>query len=75
MLSELSCGRFGAGRAPVTAAEATRRDRRGPNMLAVVVEVNRRGEVAISGFEGHYSHMRSHSYIEQQALLEIFRAS
>ena len=35
-------------------------------MLAVVGELNRRSEVAIFGFEGHYSHMRSHSYIEQR---------
>jgi hypothetical protein len=48
----------------MTAVEVTRRDRRELNMLAIAGELNRQGEIATSDFEGHYSHMSSHPYIE-----------
>lgn len=43
-------------------------------MLSVAGELNRQGEMATSDFEGHYSHMSSHPYIELRTRIQTSSA-
>ena len=59
--SEASRGSFAPGRAPVKAAEAARRYRREPNILATAGELEIRGKTLISTFKDRHYYIRSHS--------------